>query len=173
MADKKIRKLAEPGYDVFFLCMLVFSAVGFFFHGMIVGVAETIAVFALWLLYRRSSRRKKREIINYMESVTLEVNSAGSLAVADFPLPLAVVHIDDGEIIWGNDRFNDLIVKYTNIEDLRITEAFDDFHTADLHELASGKRAEAVVRCGDATFRIHGDASRTAGYENICTGPPD
>lgn len=169
MADKKIRKLAEPGYDVFFLCMLVFSAVGFFFHGMIVGVAETIAVFALWLLYRRSSRRKKREIINYMESVTLEVNSAGSLAVADFPLPLAVVHIDDGEIIWGNDRFNDLIVKYTNIEDLRITEAFDDFHTADLHELASGKRAEAVVRCGDATFRIHGDASRTAGYENICT----
>ena len=86
MADKKSENWAEPGYDVFFLCMLVFSAVGFFFHGMIVGVAETIAVFALWLLYRRSSRRKKREIINYMESVTLEVNSAGSLAVADFPV---------------------------------------------------------------------------------------
>ena len=100
LTDKKIRRLAEPGYDIFFLCMLVFSLVGFFFHGVIVGTAEAIAVFILWLLYRQSSRRKKREIIQYMESVTLEVNSAGSLAVADFPLPLAVVHLDDGQIIW-------------------------------------------------------------------------
>ncbi len=169
MTDKKIRRLAEPGYDVFFLCMLIFSVVGFFFHGIIVGVAEAVAVFVLWLLYRRSSQRKKREIINYMESVTLEVNSAGSLAVADFPLPLAVVHIDDGEIIWGNEHFNDIIIKYTNIEDLRITEAFDDFQLADLHELASGKRTDAVVKCAGATFRIFGDASRTEGYENICT----
>ena len=114
-------------------------------------------------------KEKKREIINYMESVTLEVNSAGSLAVADFPLPLAVVHIDDGEIIWGNEHFNDIIIKYTNIEDLRITEAFDDFQLADLHELASGKRTDAVVKCAGATFRIFGDASRTEGYENICT----
>lgn len=169
MTDKKIRRLAEPGYDVFFLCMLIFSVVGFFFHGIIVGVVEAVAVFVLWLLYRRSSQRKKREIINYMESVTLEVNSAGSLAVADFPLPLAVVHIDDGEIIWGNEHFNDIIIKYTNIEDLRITEAFDDFQLADLHELASGKRTDAVVKCAGATFRIFGDASRTEGYENICT----
>ncbi len=169
MTDKKIRRLAEPGYDIFFLCMLVFSAVGFFFHGIIVGVAEAVAVLVLWLLYRRSSRRKKREIINYMEAVTLEVNSAGSLAVADFPLPLAVVHLDDGEIIWGNEHFNNLIVKYTNIENLRITEAFDGFQLGDLQNLAFGKLREIVVKCGEATFRIYGDASRTEGYENICT----
>lgn len=66
-------------------------------------------------------------------------------------------------------HFNDIIIKYTNIEDLRITEAFDDFQLADLHELASGKRTDAVVKCAGATFRIFGDASRTEGYENICT----
>lgn len=169
LTDKKIRRLAEPGYDIFFLCMLVFSLVGFFFHGVIVGTAEAIAVFILWLLYRQSSRRKKREIIQYMESVTLEVNSAGSLAVADFPLPLAVVHLDDGQIIWGNERFQELIIKYTNIEDLRISEAFDGFQLSDLHELASGERSDTMVTCGDAAFRIYGEVSHTPGYENICT----
>ena len=169
LTDKKIRRLAEPGYDIFFLCMLAFSVVGFFFHGIIVGMAEVIAVLVLWLLYRRSSRRKKREIINYMEAITLEVNSAGSLAVADFPLPLAVVHLDDGEIIWGNEHFNDLITKYANIDNLRITEAFEGFQLDDLQNLAFGKQSEIVVKCGEAMFRIYGDASKTEGYENICT----
>lgn len=169
MTDKKIRRLAEPGYDIFFLFMLIFSIIGFFFHGILVGVAEVAVVVVLWLFYRYFSHRRRREIIQYMESVTMEVNSAGSLAVADFPLPLAVVHIDDGEIIWGNEHFNELIIKYTNIENLRITEAFDDFQLADLHELAAGNRESITVTCGDAAFRIYGDASRTEGYENICT----
>ena len=89
MTDKKIKRLTEPGYDLFFLVLLVFSVVGFFFHGILVGVLETVAIFVLWCLYRQSSSRKRKELLHYMESISLEINSAGSLAVADFPLPLA------------------------------------------------------------------------------------
>ncbi|MBE6936839.1 MAG: hypothetical protein E7458_10200, partial [Ruminococcaceae bacterium] len=137
MTDKKIKRLTEPGYDVFFLVMLVFSVVGFFFHGILVGVLETVAVFVLWCLYRRSSSRKHRELLHYMESITMEINSAGSLAVADFPMPLAVVQVDDGEIIWGNEPFNSLMIKFSNIDDLRITEALDDFSLDYLHAPAT------------------------------------
>lgn len=169
MTDKKIKRLTEPGYDVFFLVLLVFSVVGFFFHGILVGVLETVAIFVLWCLYRHSSSRKRRELLHYMESISLEINSAGSLAVADFPLPLAVVQVDNGEIIWGNEHFNSLMIKYSNIDDLRITEALDDFSLDDLHELTTGERMDAVVTFADRTFRICGDSSHAEGYENYCT----
>ena len=169
MTDKKIRKLAEPGYDLFFLLMLAIAAVGFFFHGVIVGAVEVTAVILLWLVYRYLSHKKKKAIIDYMKSITLDVNSAGSLAIADLPLPLAVVRTEDGEIIWGNDRFSDLTRKYSNIDRLRISEVFEDFTQENLTALASGELSDAVVKFGDAWFRIQGDASHRPDFENCCT----
>ncbi|MBE6936875.1 MAG: DHH family phosphoesterase, partial [Ruminococcaceae bacterium] len=81
----------------------------------------------------------------------------------------AVVQVDDGEIIWGNEPFNSLMIKFSNIDDLRITEALDDFSLDDLHELATGERMDAVVTFADKTFRVCGGSSRAEGYENYCT----
>ena len=169
MRDKKIRKLVEPGYDIYFVILLVIGAVGFFYHGVVVGSAELAAVMILWLVYRFSSHRKKKAIIDYIRGITADVNTAGDIAVADLPLPLLVVHNDDGEILWGNARFSEMTLKYSNIDQLRVFDIFDDFTPESLQALADGSLAETAVHFDNAWFRVRGEASDRQGYENCCT----
>jgi c-di-AMP phosphodiesterase-like protein len=88
-----------------FAVMLLMCASGVFFHGYIVAGVELAATFALWVYFRRSSASRRRALVKYMDSISMRIDSAGNLAVADFPLPLAVVDVQNGELAWANDRF--------------------------------------------------------------------
>ena len=73
--NKKISRLLESNLTLYFLLLLAFAAAALYFE-LWLGVAElVVAVFAyLWL--RRDNLRRKRSVMQYIESVAGSMDSA-------------------------------------------------------------------------------------------------
>ncbi len=99
---KRVSRLLQPGVIWYCIVLLVFSAAAAALDQYYLAGAELLVTIIVFLVSRIRFARRKRELVEYVQSAT---DSVGVSVHAGSPFPMAVLHLPETEIIWGNPAF--------------------------------------------------------------------
>ena len=116
------------------LGVVVSSAAGYFFSVWL-GIIESVLTLALFFLYLYLRSRRRKRFLKYLESSLLNADTLSSKSMMTFPLPMTVVRLQSGEIIWCNNSFKELSNDRTALFETRLTDIIPGF---ELHWLSDG-----------------------------------
>ena len=88
--SKKISSLAEPRFQLYFLCLVLFAGVTALLGDYWVALAELALVGVLYAVYCRQVRRRQKEVTHYLEKLEGNVDQATRSGILDCPLPVVV-----------------------------------------------------------------------------------
>ncbi|MBP1736445.1 MAG: Phosphoesterase, family protein [Oscillospiraceae bacterium] len=156
--NKKITKLLEPRFELYFICLLLFAAAAGFYD-LHLAAGEVVVVVCLFFFYRHSTQSRQRTIRQYMESVSMDMDLASKDSMLNSPLPMVIFRPDTGEVIWSNERFLQITGEREHMFDTKLKKVVPDFSTRWLMEGKSESPKEVPLR--DRTFRVVGTLVRT------------
>ena len=102
--NKQLKRMLEPGARLFFVVLIIYAGVSCYFSPA-VGFAEAAGVLLLFFVYRLITKSRKRELMKYMDQMMTHVDTAAKDNIVNFPLPMAIVRLDTGAILWSNGAF--------------------------------------------------------------------
>ena len=151
--NRKLGRLLEPGLDLFFILMLVFSAASLAAGEAGLAVTELMATAGLYAYYQYSKLKRRRELEAFIQSAT---NTLGTTDSGRTPFPMALVRMGDGAMIWANDGFVDLSGFRDRMHEQKITDLIPEFK---MDWLISGKREYPTdVTVNGRRYRIFGSS---------------
>ena len=100
---KKLGRLLRPGLIACFIVMLLFCGAAVVVKQYQLAAAELVVTIALLLGYLLDRKRRNKEILSFIQK-TFETEDISAKGV-ESPLPMALVRLGDGGIIWASDRF--------------------------------------------------------------------
>ena len=151
--NRKLGRLLEPGLNVYFVTMLVFSLASLVAGDGELALIELVATGALYAYYYYSKLRRRRELEAFIQSTT---NTLGTTDGGKTPFPMVLVRMVDGNLIWANDSFVELSGFRERMHEQKITDLLPGFKT---DWLASGKREYPFdVGINARRYRIYGTA---------------
>ena len=103
--NKKIQRLVEPNIRLYLFFMVAFAAASLLFEQYILAAVEGGVILFLVICSLFVSRRRRRELMEYIESVTYDADTAKNNTLLNFPLPMAVFSLNDSRVIWANQIF--------------------------------------------------------------------
>ena len=158
MRKSKLTHMLEPGVRLYFLALLAFTVASLFFSAYL-AVAEAVALVLLFIYFKTSNAQRKREILNYIDSVTCNVDVAAKDTMVNAPLPMVIFRPENDEVIWSNDRFLQITGEREHMFDMKITDAVPDFSSRWLME---GKtECPTEVQIDGRRFLVFGHLVRT------------
>ena len=155
--NKKLQSLIEPGTRLYLFIMVVFAGATFFFSqelALVEGII--ITMLAIYSIVR--ARRSKRELIEYLESVTYDVETAKNDTLLNFPLPMVVFRLDKNQVVWGNQFFFDICGRSSPSFEVKITDLVPQFTSRWLLEGKS--QYPGLLEVGGRQYQIHGNIIR-------------
>ncbi len=160
--NQKLQKFIEPSMRLYLVVLVCFVAVSVFFDWRL-AAAEGGLVLILVIYSMVSARRKRRELVEYIESVTYNVAEAKNDTLMHFPLPMVVFRLDDSLVVWGNQSFFSICG--------RSGPSFEA-HMEDLVPGFSGKwllegktQYPGLLELSDRKYQIHGNIVRAGKNE--------
>ncbi|MEG1404050.1 MAG: DHH family phosphoesterase [Oscillospiraceae bacterium] len=158
--NKNLKRMLEPGTRLFFVFLVIFAGIGFFFNTKL-AAAETVIV-ALLLIYSIViSRRSRRELVAYIESVTHDAETAKNDTLINFPLPMVAFKLSDSAIVWGNRFFFEIFGKGKPRFDARLSDFVPGFKSKWLTE---GKlQYPDLIELNSRRYRVYGNIVRGEG----------
>lgn len=156
--NRKLAHLLEPGLRQYFLCLVAFALVSAYFS-VPLAILELALVVILYLFFRNSTNKRKREIIKYLDTLTGSMDTASKDTMLNSPLPMVIFRPDTDEVIWSNERFLQITGEREHLFDTKLSAAVPEFSTRWLMEGKSECPAEVPV--GDRRFLVFGHLVRT------------
>ncbi len=155
--NKKIQRVMEPGTRLFLLILIVFAAVTFFVHQQLAIVEfGIIAILVVYSLLNARSRR--RELVQYIEDVTYNTESAKNNTLMNFPLPIIVFKMEDYQVIWGNQIFFNLFGGKKPGFEVKLNDMVPGFSSKWLME---GKtQYPGLIQVNGRKYQLHGNIIR-------------
>ncbi len=158
--NRKLNKLLQPSFRLYFICLIVFSLLSAAFSWPLAGL-ELAVVACLGLYSREASQRRRREINKYLDSYTGNVDSATKDTMVNSPLPMVLFRPESDDIIWTNDRFLHLTDQREHLYDAKLSALIPGF---DAHWLMEGKsQCPNEVTYAGRRFLVYGHLVRTGG----------
>ena len=160
--NRKIAQLFQPRLQLYFVCLIVFALLSAL-YSVPLAVTELVIVLGLGLYNRENSRRRRREIGKYLDSVTGTVDTATKDTMVNSPLPMIIFRPESDDIIWTNDRFLQLTGQgqREHMFDAKLASLIPGFDTRWLMEGKSECPTE--VEYGGRRFWVFGHLVRTGG----------
>ncbi len=155
--NNKIKRFIEPSMKMYLVVLVLFTIAALFFNKYL-AFAYAIAVVLLVIYSLIISRRKRRELMEYIDSVTYNVETAKSDTLLNFPLPMVVFKLDDGQIIWGNTSFFNICGGKPPL-DARMTDLIPSFSGKWIYEGKS--QAPGLTEIGERKYQIYGNIVRS------------
>ncbi len=157
--DKRFSRMIESNTRLTYVVMLLFVAVTWVKVHWAAGLCELVLVVLLYLYYRQRSKRRGTEIRKYVETLAFSVDDASKHSMINFPLPMVILRVDSGEIIWCNDDFTDISGKKDNLFETHITDVIGGFDTRWIME---GKTVCPYdVELGERKYQVYGNMVRS------------
>ena len=158
MRKNKLSRLLEPSLRLYFLCLVAFAALSALFS-LPLAAGELAVVVLLYLYFRRSTALRQREIIQYIENVTCNMDTATKDTMVNAPLPMVIFRPENDEVIWSNDRFLQITGARDHLFDTKISAAVPEFSSRWLME---GKtQCPTEVPVGNQRFMVFGHLVRS------------
>ena len=153
--DKKLSKLLEPGFGLYFLVFLLFACISVFFS-VYEAVLELIVCGVLYLAYNYTRHRRKRETVQYLESISASnADFAASNSITNIPMPIMVALASTGQIVWCNDAFEQVYPLSTGLFEQTLGDIIPGFDSAWLQEGRTEYPSEVHVE--GQYYRIFGN----------------
>lgn len=151
--NKKLSRLLESNLRVYFLCLFVFSLVAFPFNWML-GLAEGCITLVLYLWYTKNNKSRRANILQYIDNVTGNVDTASKSTLVNSPLPIMVFRPDSREVIWCNEHFMQLAGVRAQLFEMHLEDTAPGFSAQWLLE---GKQASpSRVNLNGRQFQVYG-----------------
>ena len=143
------------------MAALILFAVATLFFGeyrMELTLAELAVIFLLLIYTRFTSRRRSRDMLRYIESVTSNIDNATKNTLQSFPFPMATFTLDENEIIYANEQFLAITGERERLFAINISSIVPGFSARWLME---GKNEYPdLVTVGERRFRVFGNLIR-------------
>ncbi len=165
MKNSRFQKLVAPGMRLYLIIMVLFAAVTFFINER-VALAEAAIILILIIYSLVDARRRRKRLVDYIEDVTYNAESAKNNTLMNFPLPIVVFKMDDHQIIWGNQIFFNLFGKQKPSFEASLTEMVPGFSSKWLLEGKS--QYPGLVQVDGRKYQLHGNIIR--GKEDAVSG---
>ena len=152
--NRKLSRLIQPGMALYFAVMLLFAVATVFWQWelWLLAAIEGGIIVLLYGYYKISTASRRRAISSYIQTATDTLETA---AKGDMPFPTILVKLNDGEIVWSNDRFNKITGMKESMLAQRVGDVLPDFTT---DWLASGKaEAPKDVTVNKRRYRVLGN----------------
>lgn len=150
--EKKSRKTFQPGYSYCFVIMACFclaAALMMNYYLACVGMALTVV---MAIIYSVGRKRRTREIQAFVQDAfqTADITAQGT----ENPLPMAMVRLGDGGIVWASDRF----VNVTGMQERLPEETVEKLLPGlTMDWLAAGRNEYPYdVSIGSRRYRVYG-----------------
>jgi len=125
MNNKKLSRLLEPNLQLYFLCLVIFTLAAVPFQPVL-AMAEGIATVGLYVYSTNRNKKRRQNILQYIDSVTGSVDTASKSTLINSPLPIMVFRPDTGEVIWSNENFLQLAGVREHLFEMRVEDAVPD-----------------------------------------------
>ena len=136
---------------LYFVVLLGFAVASFLMDSMELALAEAAATALLFAFYQIRRVYQRRELTAYIQ------DAADTLEVANkinMPLPMAMIRLMDGEIIWSNYQFSQITGMKDSMFDQKIGKVLPTFTT---DWLAAGKsECPYDLHLNGRRYRIYG-----------------
>ncbi len=158
--DSTLARALAPRVSIYFLFLLLFSAVSAFFN-LYLGLIEACVTLLLLGIYHLSSRRRQQEVARYIASAGADIGTAGNDFMLNAPFPMVIFRPDTDEIIWSNDLFLRITGEREHLFDTKLSTAVSGF---DSRWLMEGKtECPNVVAINDRRFSVFGHMAKASG----------
>lgn len=133
--DKKLKRLIQPGYHFYFAIFLLFALSCAYVSPVMAAIGVAVCA-CMYVVYREREKRRRREMMVYLQGVTLDAGHSSRSSIIDFPLPTMIVRASTNDILWTNDAFCEATGHWDCAPNTSFRELAPDFDT---HWLAEGK----------------------------------
>ena len=157
---KKLSRLVEPNLQPYFLCFLLFILAALLVEPVL-AAAEAVVLLLLYIFYRNQSRTRRRNIMQYVETLNGGIESVGKNSLLNTPLPVVVFQADSGEILWTNAAFMELAEAREGVFDMRIGAVAPSFRYQWI--LDGEKQDPELTELNGSVYQVYGAASRMSG----------
>ena len=146
----------------YFIFLILFALAAIPFNLTLAAIEGVIAA-ALCLTFVRGRKQRRRQWLQYIDSITGSVNTAGKFNLINSPLPTMVFRPDTGGIIWSNEGFQSLTNMREGLFETRMDDVIPGFP---VQWLVEGKREcpERLI-IDNRRFRVFGSLARARGAE--------
>lgn len=152
--NSKTDKLVDLGIKVAFALLLVYSGITIYLKNYIIGGIQLFVAVLIFVVYIVLQRRRRRLILNRMSAMAEEINKISSNTLASFTIPVMVMKIDNGEIIWGNQSFFDASGISESPFEMHVSSAIPGF---DARWLLEGKpNCPYDIEMGEKKYTAYG-----------------
>ena len=158
--NRKLARLIEPNIRPVIACLILFVALAIPFSPTL-AVVEAALTVVLYAVLQRSSVKRKKNLMQYIDTMTGTMDSASRANLLDAPVPMMVFRVDGLEIVWSNDRFLAACGREDGLYDVRVTELLPDFSCKWVTDGAT--ESPERVQMGDRVYRVFGSVNRLAG----------
>ena len=155
--NKKFQKLVAPGMRLYLLIMVVFAGVTFFIDEKL-AIAEAAIILILIIYSLLDARRRRKQLVDYIEGVTYNAENAKNNTLMNFPLPIVVFKMDDHQIIWGNQIFFNLFGQHKPSFEASLIDMVPGFSSKWLLEGKS--QYPGLVQVDGRKYQLHGNIIR-------------
>lgn len=158
--NRKLKHLLEPNTRLFFILLILFSIATFFFgeYSWQLALGEAVVIILVLLYSRLVGRRRSRDVLKYIESVTSNIDSATKNTLQNFPLPMVIFGLEENEIIYANEGFLAITGEREHAFTINISEIVPGFSARWLME---GKNEYPdLVPLGGRKYRVFGSLVR-------------
>lgn len=158
MNHRKISQILQPGFQLYFGYLIVFTVVTAFFS-LPVAAVEAVCIVILACYDHQNVKRRRKEVTKYIESITGNIDVAAKDTMVNAPLPMVIFRPESGDIIWSNELFLQLAGDREHLFDAKLSSVVPEFDTRWLME---GKNeCPTEVTFGSHRFKVFGHLVRT------------
>ena len=157
--NRKIKSLLSSNIHLYVVTLILFAIATFFFgkYSLQLTVGEIVIIAMLMVYTRVTSRRRSREMLGYIESVTANIDNATRNTLQNFPFPMATFTLDENDIIYANEPF----LAVTGGERLLATKISTLVPGFSARWLMEGKSEyPELVTLNDRRYRVFGNLVR-------------
>lgn len=134
--DKKLKRMIQPGYHFYFAIFLLFALSCAYVSPVMAAIGVAVCLL-MYVIYRQREKRRRREMMRYLQGVTLDAGHSSRSSIIDFPLPTIIVRASTNDILWANDAFCEATGHWDCAPNEHFHDLAPDFDT---HWLAEGKK---------------------------------
>ncbi len=156
--NQRLTNLLSPRSGMYFLWLTLFSLASALMGDYYLALVEVLVVLVLFLSFRRSSARRRREAERYLERLAGNVDLAAKDTMLNCPMPVVMFQPDTGDVVWSNERFLTISGAKEHVFDTKLSSALPGFDTRWLME---GKNeCPQEVELGSRRYRVYGNLAR-------------
>jgi c-di-AMP phosphodiesterase-like protein len=127
----------------------------------VLAAVEAAVTAALYVVYTKNSQKRRQGILQYIDKVTVSVDTASKSTLINSPLPILVFRPDTGEVIWSNENFQQLAGVRDHLFEMKVEDAVPDFPSQWL--LEGKQECPDRVEMNSRRFRVYGSLVRAKG----------